>query len=220
MMIGDVFTQFIPPLPALGAFTLAAIVLSITPGPDMTLFLGKAVSGGRAAGLAAFGGAIAGLLVHSLFAAVGLSALLAASPQAFFVLKIAGALYLLWLAFQALRKGSGLTLDSTQTKRESLTAIFASGLGINLLNPKIVLFFVTFLPQFVVATDPHAAGKLMFLGLFFIVLAIPVCVPMILAADRIAVRLKRSPWMIRAVDWTFAGVMGAFAVRLLAARAS
>lgn len=212
------FVQFIPPLPALGAFTLAAIVLTLTPGPDMTLFLGKAVTRGRTAGLAAFFGAIAGLLVHSLFAAIGLSALLAASPTAFFVLKIVGALYLMWLAIQALRKGSGLTLDAATSKREPLPAIFVSGLGINLLNPKIVLFFVTFLPQFVAATDPHAAGKLLFLGFFFIVLAIPICVPMILAADRIAGRLKKSPWMLRAVDWTFAGVMGGFAIRLLVAR--
>ena len=215
----ETLMQYVPALPALGAFAAAALVLTLTPGPDMTLFLGKAVAVGRMAGFAAFFGALTGLFVHLIFAAVGISALLAASPQAFLVLKIAGAAYLLWLAVQALRKGSGLTLDPADKRPEPMGAIFLSGLGINLLNPKIILFFVTFLPQFVSPADPHASGKIAFLGLFFIVLAIPICMSMIVAADRIADRLKKSPWMVRAVDWTFAGVMGAFAVRLLAARA-
>lgn len=210
---------FVPEFAVLGAFILAAIVLTVTPGPDMTLYLGKAVSNGRTAGLTAFFGATAGILVHSLFAAVGLSTLLAASPQAFLILKIAGAAYLVWLAIQAVRKGSGLTLDGSQNAAEPLPLIFASGLGINLLNPKIILFFVTFLPQFVAVNDPDAVGKLLFLSGLFIVIAILICVPMIFAADRIAGRLKRSPWMIRAVDWLFATVMGGFAIRLLLARA-
>lgn len=209
---------FIPSLPVLGAFAVAAILLTLTPGPDMTLFLGKAATGGRAAGMAAFFGAVTGLFVHSVLAAIGVSALLKASPAAFFVLKIVGALYLLWLAVQAVRSGSALSLNTNARRRERLWPVFLSGLGINLLNPKIILFFVTFLPQFVAAADPHAAGKLFFLGVLFIVIAIPICVAMILAIDRIAARLKQSPWMLKAVDWTFAGVMGGFAVRLLLAR--
>lgn len=93
------------------------------------------------------------------------------------------------------------------------------GLTINLLNPKIILFFVTFLPQFVSPTDPHASGKLMFLGLFFLVIAIPMVIPMILGAERISGFLRRSKRATRIFDWLFAGVMGGFALKLLATQA-
>ena len=101
---------FVPDLPVLAAFVAAAIVLGLTPGPDMTFFLSKTVAQSRPAGFAAFGGAATGLLVHSLLVAAGLSVLLAASVTAFTVLKVAGAVYLAWLAVQAIRNGSSLTL--------------------------------------------------------------------------------------------------------------
>jgi len=93
------------------------------------------------------------------------------------------------------------------------------GVGINLLNPKIITFFLTFLPQFVSASDPHAGGKLMFLGLYFIVLAVPICMVLIVLADRFTAAIRRSPKVMRAIDYLFASLMGAFAVRLLFARA-
>jgi threonine/homoserine/homoserine lactone efflux protein len=94
-----------------------------------------------------------------------------------------------------------------------------TGIGINLLNPKIILFFMTFLPQFVSADDPHAAGKLLFLGLSFIPLSLPVTIPMVLAADGFAGILSRSPRVTRAIDWLFAGVFSAFALKILTAQA-
>ena len=81
------------------------------------------------------------------------------------------------------------------------------------------MFFLTFLPQFVSASDPHAGAKLMFLGLYFIVLAIPICMLLIVLADRFTTAIRRSPRVMRAIDYLFAGLMGAFAVRLLFARA-
>ena len=210
--------DFIPTLPVLIAYTSAVILITLTPGPDMTLFLGKAVTQGRTAGLAAFFGATTGVVFHTSFAAFGLSALLAASETAFGILKIVGAGYLLWLAYQAIRHGSGLSFDPASAVKQPMREVFLTGLGINLLNPKIVLFFVTFLPQFVQPGDPHAAGQLMFLGVLFIAIAVPMCVPMIFLADRISVFVRRSPIVTRIVDWTFASVMGAFAVKLLAAQ--
>ena len=93
------------------------------------------------------------------------------------------------------------------------------GVGINLLNPKIIMFFLTFLPQFVSASDPHAGAKLMFLGFYFIVLGIPICFALILLADRFTAAIRRSTRVMRAIDYLFAGLMGAFAVRLMFARA-
>jgi threonine/homoserine/homoserine lactone efflux protein len=94
------------------------------------------------------------------------------------------------------------------------------GLGVNLLNPKIVMFFVTFLPQFVSVTDPHAGAKLLFLGLYFNLLGMPCCAAMILTAERFTAAIRRSPRLMRVIDYSFAGLMGAFAVRLLFTRAN
>ena len=211
--------NFLPDLHVLLGYTVAAIILVITPGPDMTLFLGQTLTGGRARGIAAYLGASAGLIVHTMLAAFGLSALLAHSAAAFGVLKIAGCAYLLWLAIDALRRGSALTLAPGAGTAQPLGQVFLKGVGINLLNPKIVMFFLTFLPQFVSASDPHAGCKLMFLGLYFIVLAIPICFMLIVAADRFTAAIRRSPRVMRAIDYLFAGLMGAFAVRLVFARA-
>ncbi|MYZ49036.1 LysE family translocator [Propylenella binzhouense] len=210
---------FVPALPVIGAFTLAAAILIVTPGPDMTLFLGRALTQGRLAGIAALLGASTGLFVHTMLAAFGLSALLATSPAAFFTVKAAGALYLVFLAVQAIRKGSALTLERRAAPGRSFLENWATGLGINLLNPKIVLFFVTFLPQFVSVQDPDAGAKLAFLGLYFIALELPACTAMILAADRFSSALRSSPRIARAIDYVFAGVFGAFALRIVLTRA-
>ena len=210
---------FIPGLEVMLAYTAAAVVLAVTPGPDMTLFLGQTLTGGRARGIAAYLGASAGLVVHTMLAAFGLSALLAHSATAFGVLKVAGVAYLVWLAIDALRHGSALTLKPDAGAPQPLGRVFLMGVAVNLLNPKIVVFFLTFLPQFVSASDPHAGGKLMFLGLYFIVLAVPICFVLILAAERFTTAIRRSPKAMRAIDYVFAGLMGAFAVRLLFARA-
>lgn len=209
---------FLPSAEALAAFTVASLVLALTPGPDMTLFIGQTLTAGRARGLAAMLGACTGLLVHSMLVAFGLSALLVASATAFTAIKVIGAVYLVWLGIQAVRHGSALTVKHGGAKEQSLTKVYLMGLGVNLLNPKIVMFFLTFLPQFVSAQDPHAAGKLLFLGLYFTALGIPTCAILIFMAEKFTAALRKSPRVMRLIDWSFAGIMGAFAVRLLFAR--
>ncbi len=185
---GNATMTFLPDLYIFLAFTVAGVILVLTPGPDMTLFLGQTLAGGRARGIAAFLGASAGLVVHTMLAAFGLSALLAHSATAFGILKIGGAIYLAWLAIDALRRGSALTLAPGANGAQPLGRVFLMGVGINLLNPKIIMFFLTFLPQFVSASDPHAGAKLMFLGLYFIALGIPICFALIILADRFTPR--------------------------------
>jgi threonine/homoserine/homoserine lactone efflux protein len=200
-------------------FILAVVVIALTPGPDMTFFLGRTLAQGRAAGLAAMAGATTGILVHTMLVALGLSALIVAAPSLFLALKLAGALYLAFLAVQVIHHGSALTLPDGPAPRANLAATWASGLAINLLNPKIVLFFMTFLPQFVRADDPNAAAQLITLGLLFVVVALCITVPMILAADRAAATLRRFPRAARVMDWIFASVFAAFAAHLLLGRA-
>src|SRR5690606_9318758 len=207
---------FLPDASTLITYSLACFVLFITPGPDMSLFLAKTMAGGRKAGMASMLGAMAGCCVHTLLAALGLSALLAASVTAFTILKIVGALYLLWLAFDAVRHGSALHVKNEGRIEVSFWKTFLVGVGINLTNPKVVLFFVTFLPQFVNPTDPHAADKLLFLGLYFVALTTPMGAIMILGADSVLALLRRHPRVMRVTDYTFAGLFSAFAIRILA----
>jgi threonine/homoserine/homoserine lactone efflux protein len=210
----DFTMQFIPDLPILLAYGVGVIILTFTPGPDMTFFLGRTLAQGVSGGFAAMAGASTGLLVHSMLVAFGLSALILASPAMFLILKIVGALYLLWLAVDAIRNGSALRMQG-KTGAKPLRQVFLQGLGINLLNPKIIIFFLTFLPQFVQPSDPHASGKLLFLGVMFVVIALPFTVPMILGASYLTHWLKRNPRVTRVIDWLFASVFGAFAVTIL-----
>jgi threonine/homoserine/homoserine lactone efflux protein len=164
---------FLPSPEVFAAFTLASLVLIFTPGPDMTFSLGQTLTAGRARGFAAMLGAATGCLFHTMLAALGLSALLAASATAFTIVKVIGAGYLVWLAIDALRHGSSLTLKPNGGETRPLVRVYLMGVGINVLNPKVVMFFVTFLPQFVSASDPAAGMKLLTLGLYFVVLSIP-----------------------------------------------
>src|SRR5919202_891316 len=123
---------FLPEPAVLLAYSVACVVLFITPGPDMSLFLAKTVAGGRQAGIASMLGAQAGCCVHTLLAALGLSALLAASAAAFTALKVVGALYLLWLAIDAIRHGSALNLRGQAREKVSVWRTFLLGIGVNL----------------------------------------------------------------------------------------
>ncbi|MEM1040898.1 MAG: LysE family translocator [Pseudomonadota bacterium] len=208
--------DFLPDLAVIAAFSVAAIVLSITPGPDMTLFLSRTLSQGRMAGMVSMLGATTGTMIHTVLAVAGISALIAASPVAFGVLKIAGALYLLWLAYQAVFRGSTFKLENEKPKKQAtLKTSFLMGIGVNLLNPKVVLFFMTFLPQFVSASDPAAWQKMLFLGLFFGLLTAPLMAGMIYAARSFADTLQKKPLVQRAIDYVFGSIFALFAVRIL-----
>ena len=207
--------SFVPDPSVLLPFALASFILAVTPAPDMALYVGRAISNGRRAGLACLAGCSLGIVVHTLLVAFGVAALLVAAPRLFLALKVAGALYLAWLAYATIRHGSSFTPTIGTARRRSLAAHFAAGLGMNLLNPKVVLFFLTFLPQFVSAGDPNAPGKLVFLGLFFLVVAIPTIVPMILGAEAFSRFLRSRPRVMRGLDWLLASVFGAFALSVM-----
>ncbi|WEK04246.1 MAG: LysE family translocator [Candidatus Devosia phytovorans] len=209
---------FIPDPSVILAFAIATVVLAITPGPDMALQLSRAINYGRAHGIAAMAGAMAGILVHTTLVALGISVLIIAAPPLFLALKIVGALYLLWLAYQAIVHGGGLRIAEAAKKPPAVQQSFMTGIGINLLNPKVVLFFVTFLPQFVDAHDPAATGKLFFLGFEFVALSIPLGVATVLAADWLAAAFKKSKWVERALNWSFAAIFTAFAATILTAQ--
>jgi threonine/homoserine/homoserine lactone efflux protein len=204
----------IPDTSILLTYSIASVLLFITPGPDMSLFLSRTITNGRAAGIASVLGANLGCIVHTLLAAFGVSALVAASHTGFLILKIAGALYLMWLAFDAVRNGSSLNVSTQEKRAVSTVNSFLMGVTVNLTNPKVVLFFITFLPQFVTPNDPDVRAKLLFLGVYFVVINIPLSVVMILGAERLVDFLKRRPRVMRGIDYSFAGVFAFFALKI------
>lgn len=207
--------DFLPSLPTLLAFTAATLLLAATPGPDMTLSISRALSQGKSAAFFIVVGTSLGCVVHTLLVAFGISVLITASPTAFMILKTGGAAYLFWLAVQAIRYGSTLTVKKVDDTGASPLANISTGLGVNLLNPKVIIFFMTFLPQFVTANDPAVTQKLLFLGFFFIVASMPVNVLVILTADGLSGWLQRRKSVMRGIDYTFAGVFSIFAVKIL-----
>ena len=129
-------------------FALAALVLGLTPGPNMAYCLSRTLCQGRVAGLVSLAGILAAYGVHVMATALGLSAVLLASPATFDAIKFAGAAYLLYLAWLLLRPGAAVSLALRGLKPARTSALFCTGFFINLLNPKAVLFYVALLPQF------------------------------------------------------------------------
>jgi threonine/homoserine/homoserine lactone efflux protein len=158
--------SFIPDLATLAPFLIAALALNLTPGADMTYVIARSLGQGRGAGVSSAFGIAAGSFLHSVLAAIGLSALVLHSELAFQLIKYAGAAYLLYLAWKAWRSGNE-TADIAARRPAGLGRIFLEGALTNLLNPKVALFILAFLPQFVDPAKGNVAGQILFLGLLF-----------------------------------------------------
>lgn len=157
-------------------FVLAGLLLNITPGPDMAYIIGRSAQLGARAGAVAALGITAGCSVHIAAAALGLSAILATSAQAFLVLKLIGAGYLIWVGVSLLRHaGADTKAAASSTPAISLRGIFLQGFLTNALNPKVALFFLAFLPQFISATAPSKPLAFVVLGLIFCATGTVVC---------------------------------------------
>lgn len=185
----------------------------------MTLSISRALAQGKKAALFVVVGTSLGIVVHTMLVAFGISALITASPTAFLILKTGGAAYLLWLAVQAIRFGSKLTVAKVEEQKGTPLSNISSGFWVNLLNPKVIIFFMTFLPQFVSAGDPAVTQKLLFLGFCFILIGMPVNASVVFAADWLASWLQNNKKVLRGMDYTFAGVFSVFAAKILLTQA-
>jgi threonine/homoserine/homoserine lactone efflux protein len=204
--------ELLPQWPAFLAFVLAGLALNLVPGADMTFIIASAARGGRRAGVVASLGVGAGALAHIFAAVLGLSAILASSQAAFNALKWIGAAYLLWIAIGLLREGG----TESEKPRPAVSGwrLFRAAALVNLLNPKVALFFLAFLPQFV---SPHAAApalQILCLGLWFDVVGTLVNIVIALVAAETAGRLRHVVWLGRAARWFAATLMGGLAVQL------
>lgn len=197
----DVFTETGPLL-----FLGASALFIAAPGPDVIYIIARGVAQGRMAGLVSAWGVCVGMLVHTSFAAAGLSALLARSVGAFQVMKYAGAAYLLYLGIGTLldKRGFGATPQGSPTV--GLKKTFLQGVATNVLNPKVALFFLAFLPQFV---DPTrgAAPQLLALGLLFVAVGLGVLCAMALFAGTIGELLRKRRNTAEVLRWTMGIVL-------------
>lgn len=207
----------LPDWPVFLGFVAAGLALNIVPGADMTFIIASAARGGRRDGVVAALGIGGGTLFHIFAAVLGLSAILAASQAAFTVVKWIGAAYLLWMAVAILRSGGGSRGGGVRPAYSGLR-LFRAAVLVNLLNPKIALFFLAFLPQFV---DPDAAlpaVQILCLGLWFDLVGTLVNIVIAVAAAGTAERLRGTAWIGRAARWMAATAMGTLAVQLALSR--
>ena len=203
-------------------FVIAGLLLNITPGPDMAYIMGRSAQLGVRAGAVAALGITTGCWVHITAAALGLSAILATSAEAFFILKLVGAVYLVWVGISLLRHaGESSAAATSGTSAISLRGIFLQGFLTNALNPKVALFFLAFLPQFISAGAPSKALAFIALGLIFCATGTVVCLLLAWFTARASAALDAGStvrtWMERALGGLFVllGIRLAFLQRSL-----
>ena len=188
-------------------FVLSGVLLNITPGPDSVYVIGRSMQMGWRGGAAAAFGISCGCLFHVAGAAIGLSALLMASSTAFSILKLVGAAYLVVTGLQMLWSRPALAAAIDEPERSPLRRVFLQGVFTNALNPKVALFFLAFLPQFVAADSPYKPLAFLTLGLIFIFTGTLWCLVLAAFAARAAHRLRKSEgaiaWVNRALGGLF-----------------
>ena len=202
-------------VPQLAAFLVAAVLITLAPGPDNLLVLSLGMSRGAKSGVAFGLGCALGCLNHTLLAALGVSALIAASPRAFAALTFVGGLYLVWLGVQAIRHARPLGAPAAAAPAESAGRLFAKGLFANAVNPKVILFFLAFLPQFVDASRGHVAWQVAQLGVLFTAVAAAVFGTIGWYAGSLGERLARRPRIGTWLDRAAGAIFVALGLRLL-----
>lgn len=203
-----------PATASLVGFALLALGMVLTPGPNMLYLVSRSICQGRRAGLISLAGVATGFLFYMLAAALGITALVFAVPYAYDVLRFAGAAYLAWLAWQALKPGGRSPFQTRELPPDSPRRLFAMGLATNLLNPKIALLYLSLLPQFIDPSRGDVLSQSLVLGTVQIAISIGVNAVIALAAGTIAGFLGTRPRWLVAQRYVMGTVLGALAVRM------
>jgi threonine/homoserine/homoserine lactone efflux protein len=202
---------------SLGLYIVASLALIATPGQDMIYVITRSLAQGRFAGVCSAIGVCLGILVHTALAALGVGAILQASEALFLALKLAGAAYLVYLGIRLLLSRDGTSLAPGTAPALSPLALVWQGVLSNVTNPKIVLFFFAFLPQFVDPASANPTRDLVFLGVLYAVLALPVKAAVGIAAGSFSERVLRRPAAMRWINRASGSVLVALGLRLAAA---
>jgi threonine/homoserine/homoserine lactone efflux protein len=203
-----------PDATTLLAFALVALGMVLTPGPNMIYLISRSISQGRAAGLISLGGVALGFVVYMLCAAFGITALVFAVPYAYDALRLAGAAYLLWLAWQAIRPGGRSPFQVHKLPADSPRKLFAMGFLTNLLNPKIAMLYLSLLPQFIDPAQGSVLGQSLLLGATQIAVSVSMNAAIAIAAGSIACFLATRPTWLLLQRWFMATILGGLALRM------
>ncbi|MCQ1536519.1 LysE family translocator [Methanosarcina sp. KYL-1] len=194
-------------------FVAASAALTLLPGPDILFVLTQSISQGKMAGVATASGLCTGVLAHTTAAALGVSAIVYQSALAFAVLKYAGAAYLLYLAWKALGESDQI-LSSGPVRETDVGALYKRGIFMNLLNPKVALFFLAFLPQFVNLEAGSVPMQMIVLGIIFMVQAWLIFTVISVFAGTIGNKILERPGIGKYINWGKAGIFTAIGVQL------
>lgn len=203
-----------PDLSSLLAFAAIALGMALTPGPNMVYLISRSICQGRTAGLISLGGVALGFVVYMLCAAFGITALLLAVPFAYDTIRMAGAVYLFWLAWQAVRPGGRSPFEIRTLAEDSPRRLFVMGLLTNLLNPKIAVMYLSLLPQFIDPTKGSVLVQALVLGTVQIVLSLSVNAAIAVSAGAMATFLTRRPSFAMVQRWVMGTVLAGLAVRM------
>jgi len=197
-----------------GVFVASGIILNLTPGPDTFYILGRSMAQGRSAGTASALGISTGSLVHTLAGALGLSALLAASASAFLAVKLAGAAYLVYLGARMLFSRASTVTIPASFSSSGFLAVYRQGLLTNVLNPKVALFFLAFMPQFIAADSPSKFAAFITLGFCFTITGTLWCLCLAWFSSLLGDRLRSSTTFAEVLHRTAGALFVFLGVRL------
>ena len=203
---------------AVVGIALVALGLALTPGPNMLYLVSRSITQGSAAGLISLLGVAVGFLAYLAAAVAGIATVFHAVPAAYTTLKLAGAAYLLYLAWQAIRPGGTAVFAPRELPRDPRRRLFLMGLTTNLLNPKIAVLYISLLPQFVDVDRGSVAMQSLILGSIQIAIGLTVDAVIVLTAGSLALFLARRPAWVRAQRYLMGGVLAALALRLVTDR--
>ncbi len=195
------------------SYVIVSISIILIPGQDMLFVLTQSIASGNKAGIQTVLGSITGTFIHTLLAAGGLSIIFQHSMVAFNILKISGVIYLLYLSLQAFREKPepiGVSADKTSSGNH-----FRKGILMNLSNPKVAIFFLTFLPQFVDPTRGHAGLQMLLFGFIFIVETLIIFTLISLFASRLGAKMNGNSWFARGLKYVKGTVFGSLGIKLL-----
>jgi len=199
-------------------FLVSGILLNLTPGPDTAYILGRSIAQGRAAGIASAFGIMVGSIFHTCAAALGLSALLAASGWAFLAIKLIGGLYLLFLGVKLIAERSEQLHLPALFRRSTAAAAFRQGVVTNVLNPKVALFFLAFLPQFIDPASPTKVPAFIALGLTFVTTGTIWCLILAWCAASFSHRLRANRTIARCLNRAVGSLFIFLGIRLATTR--
>ncbi|KZD22887.1 LysE family translocator [Tardiphaga robiniae] len=203
-----------PHLTSLLGFALVSLGMVLTPGPNMIYLISRSITQGPAAGMVSLGGVALGFIFYMLCAAFGITALLFAVPYAYDALRLAGAAYLLWLAWQALKPNGRSPFQVRKLAIDSPRKLFVMGFVTNLLNPKIAMLYLALLPQFIDPTAGSVLTQSLVLGSTQTIISVGVNGLIALGAGSIALFLGERPTWLKLQRWLMGTVLAGLAVRM------